>query len=129
VSIERVNGMRAFVIALVLGLAAAPARAEMVLMMLESGGCDWCQRWDAEVGPVYDRTAEGRRAPLRRQDIHAPLPDGISLARAARYTPTFVLLEDGVEKGRIEGYPGEAFFYGLLQQLLDRLQETKGNGV
>lgn len=121
--------MRAFAIALMLGLASLPARAETVLMMIEADWCGWCQRWHVEVGPVYDKTAEGRRAPLLRQDIGAPLPDGVRLVRAARYTPTFVLLEDGVERGRIEGYPGEDFFYGLLQQLLDEMKETKGNGV
>lgn len=34
-----------------------------------------------------------------------------------RYTPTFVLIDGGREVGRIEGYPGEAFFWGLLEKL------------
>jgi hypothetical protein len=35
------------------------------------------------------------------------------------YTPTFVLAENGEELGRIEGYPGDAFFWGLLERLLE----------
>jgi hypothetical protein len=89
--------------------------------MLERPGCEWCEAWDAEVGAVYDKTAEGRRAPLMRRQIHAPLPDGIALERRASYTPTFVLLHEGAEVGRIEGYPGEAFFYAMLQRLLDEI--------
>ncbi len=99
---------------------AAPAGAQTRLLMLEQAGCGWCAQWDAEVGTVYARTDEGKRAPLLRHDIFDPLPEHISLDRRARYTPTFVLLVSGEEVGRIEGYPGEDFFYGLLQRLLER---------
>ena len=46
-----------------------------------------------------------------------------------RYTPTFVLIEDGKEIGRIEGYPGDEFFWVRLENLLERLpppQAPKG---
>ena len=118
--------MRASCLAIVFaaGLAASAAAAgEARLLMLKEDWCDWCMRWEEEVGDVYDRTDEGRRAPILRADIHEPLPDGITLARRANFTPTFVLIEDGDEIGRIEGYPGEDFFWGLLGQLLERLEE------
>ena len=35
------------------------------------------------------------------------------------FTPTFVLVEDGKELGRIEGYAGDEFFWFLLGRLLD----------
>ena len=34
------------------------------------------------------------------------------------FTPTFILVADGREAGRIEGYPGEDFFWGLLAKML-----------
>jgi hypothetical protein len=37
-------------------------------------------------------------------------------------TPTLALAEDGREIGRIVGYPGEDFFYGLLANLLKSKQ-------
>jgi hypothetical protein len=46
------------------------------------------------------------------------------------FTPTFVLLVDGVERNRIEGYPGEDFFWGLLGRMLDQegiMYETGGD--
>lgn len=108
-------------LALVLALASGSAVAgELRLLMLDQQGCEWCEVWEEEVGVVYDKTAEGRQAPLLRASIHDPLPEGVTLERRARYTPTFVLLESGSEIGRIEGYPGEDFFYGLLQRLLAR---------
>jgi hypothetical protein len=103
-----------------LTLLPAQAGAETRLLMLDQPACEWCAQWDSEVGAVYARTAEGKQAPLMRSRIFDPLPEGVALARQARFTPTFVLIEDGREVGRIEGYPGEDFFYGMLQQLLER---------
>ena len=87
-------------------------------MMAEEPGCIWCARWNSEIGVTYDKTGEGAAAPLRRVDITDPIPDDITLARAVTFTPTFVLLIDGSEVARLEGYPGEDFFWGLLGQML-----------
>ena len=102
---------------LALGVARPAAADDLRLLMLEEKGCPWCLEWEAEVGDAYHLTEEGGRAPLMRHSIHEPLPAGVTLARRAHFTPTFVLLEDGTEVGRIEGYPGEDFFYALLGKL------------
>jgi len=108
---------RIFVI--LLGLAWATAlQAGTELVMFQKDGCIWCARWDREIAPIYPKTAEGRTAPLHRLDIHDALPEGVTLAQAPVFTPTFVLLVDGQERGRIEGYPGNDFFWFLLAELL-----------
>lgn len=103
-------------------MPAGPVRAlgaaEAQLAMFQQPGCVYCLRWDQDVSGEYPLTAEGRAAPLRRLELRDPLPEGISLARPVQFTPTFVLLVNGAEAGRIEGYPGEDFFWGLLQSLL-----------
>ncbi len=101
---------------LALGVALPALAAELV--MVERQGCHWCERWNAEIAPIYPKTDEGRRAPLRRVDIKA-LPDDLALASQPVFTPTFVLVEEGRELGRIEGYAGDEFFWFLLTQLLD----------
>lgn len=109
-------------------LLATAARAEMALVMVEEPGCVWCAKWNKEVGPVYPKTDEGAQAPLRRIDIRDRPPDDMQFARDLHFTPTFVLMVDSVESGRIEGYPGEDFFWGLLGRLIDtaRTQEAAG---
>ncbi|MDG4649386.1 hypothetical protein P6F26_13120 [Roseibacterium sp. SDUM158017] len=99
---------------------AAPARADMALLMFEEPGCVWCLRWTEDVGGEYPVTPEGRAAPLVRLELGDPVPERFTLASPPRYSPTFVLVEDGFEVGRIEGYPGEDFFWGLLGRLLER---------
>jgi hypothetical protein len=109
-------------IGLALLALAAPAAAEVRLLMIEARGCPWCARWHAEVGDAYAQTPEGRIAPLERADIRA-VPPGVALRAPAVFTPTFVLLHDDAEVGRIEGYPGEDFFWPLLGGLIARLPE------
>lgn len=95
--------------------------AALELVMVEQAGCAWCARWDREVAPEYPLTEEGQAAPLRRIDLHQPVPEDLALDSRPRLTPTFVLVDDeGRELGRIEGYPGEDFFWGLLGVLLER---------
>jgi hypothetical protein len=100
--------------------SVSAAFAEVTLVMAEEPGCMWCARWNSEIAPIYPKTSEGQAAPLRRINIQDPVPEDITLARRVNFTPTFVLLVDGVEQNRIEGYPAEDFFWGLLGQMLER---------
>ena len=102
------------------GARAQPPAAGLRLLMFEDQDCGYCALWDREVGVVYPRTDEGRAAPLARAELHVTQLAGVSLRDPVRYTPTFVLLRDGREVGRITGYPGEAHFWGLLGALLQR---------
>jgi protein-disulfide isomerase len=98
-------------------IAQAGPAGSVVLLMFDSPTCGYCRLWDRDIGRVYDTTPEGRFAPLVRRRIGdrdvAAIPN-------VRYTPTFVVLDDGREIGRIVGYPGPEFFWTLLQQLLDK---------
>jgi thioredoxin-related protein len=102
-------------------LLGAAAAAELVMFVQHA--CEWCEAWDADVAPVYGKTKEGRLVPLRRLDIHDPLPLDLEFIRGLIYTPTFVLVDKGMEIGRIKGYPGEDFFWGLLQQLIENCRQ------
>lgn len=109
---------------LLAGLASAgavsPAQAGE-LVMFERKGCGWCRKFDADVAPVYERTEEGRRAPLRRLDLSQALPADIALASPVRFAPTFVLVDEGREIGRITGYASDEAFWGLLGALTEKL--------
>jgi hypothetical protein len=93
-------------------LALSVDAAELVLF--EAADCVWCEAWDTEIGEIYPKAAEARIAPLRRVDIHDERPADLVAVRGVVYTPTFVLMEAGKEIGRITGYAGEDFFWGLL---------------
>ena len=88
------------------------------LVMFEETGCYWCGRWNNEISKIYPKTAEGKTAPLLRADVHDQIPKEWTLKSPAVFTPTFVLLDNNQEIGRIEGYPGEDFFWSLLDRML-----------
>jgi hypothetical protein len=108
-------------------LAGAADAAELV--MYRRDGCPWCALWDREIGPIYPRTDIGRRLPLRLVDLDRGAGPAIRIHRPIRYTPTFLLVDAGREVGRIEGYPGDAFFWGLLERLLGQLPSRRPSGV
>lgn len=115
--------MRNLISSLALIFLAIPVQAEMALVMAEEQGCMWCARWNAEIAPIYPKTPEGQAAPLRRIDVNDPIPDDLAFKSAPHFTPTFILVDDGVEVARIEGYPGEDFFWGLLGVMLKQAAE------
>ena len=115
--------LKQLILALALSLPV-PAFAETFLLMAEEHGCIWCERWDDEIAQIYPKTDEGQKAPLVRYDLLDGTPDNVTLKRRVNFTPTFLLVWDGQEIGRIEGYPGEDFFWGLLGMLLDQADTT-----
>lgn len=117
---------RAFFIWTLWLLGVVPSAA-LELVMFETKSCPWCAEWRRVIGPVYGKTPEGKRAPLRRIDLHAVRQADLAGVKPVMFTPTFVLVEEGVELGRIAGYPGEDFFWGMLGQELAKLPVPQPN--
>jgi hypothetical protein len=111
--------------ALVAALWGGVARASE-LVMFEQPGCGYCLRWDREVGALYGRTAEARTLPLRRIDIAHQKQSGVALASPVRFTPTFVVTDNGREVGRITGYSNDDTFWGLFGMLTAKLAAAPG---
>ncbi|PRY26338.1 hypothetical protein CLV78_101433 [Aliiruegeria haliotis] len=109
---------RGLLVSAAFALAPCPALSED-LVMIEQAGCHYCAQWNAEIAPIYPKTSEGAFAPLRRVTLGSDEMDALMLARRVNFTPTFVIVDDaGQELARLEGYPGEDFFWSVLQQLL-----------
>jgi thioredoxin-related protein len=98
------------------------------LVMFEQPGCVWCETFDREIAPIYPKTAEGQRAPLRRVNIDQSVPPDLAFIAIERITPQFVLVANGREIGRIRGYPGEDHFWGLLGVLIKKLDGAGTGG-
>ena len=108
---------------------SAPSAGAAELVMFAQDGCPYCERFDRQIAPIYERTDEGRIAPLRRVDIHRSIPPDLNFIAMERFTPVFVLVDQGREIGRIRGYPGEDNFWGLLAGLIGQLRPAAGAAV
>ncbi|WP_367998004.1 hypothetical protein [Shimia thalassica] len=109
--------VRSFLSAIALASATALPVWAVELVMVEQTGCYTCKQWNEEIAPVYPNTEAGQFAPLRREELRHP-PDDLTYARRVNYTPTFILIDEGKEIARLEGYPGEDFFWWHLETLL-----------
>lgn len=105
---------------LLFGMGFQAMAAELI--MYEQAGCAWCKRFNEEIAPAWPNTEQGKRAPLRRVDIHQPPPNDLAGIAVERFTPTFVLVDEGKEIGRLRGYPGDEFFWHLIDEMLGKLE-------
>lgn len=97
------------------------AYAATELVMLEEKGCVYCAKFNREIGEVYPKTTEGKTAPLRRLDLYDSWPADLEKVRPDTVTPTFILVHNEREVGRLRGYQGDEFFWFLLNQLLEKI--------
>ena len=96
------------------------------LVVVEQAGCTFCARFDAEIAGAWPNTEQGRRAPLRRVDLHAEWPADLDGVEKPSLTPTFVLVDGrGREVDRLAGYPGDEHFWFLVDGMLARLAPTE----
>ena len=93
---------------------AADSRGQLV--MITSSHCPWCEAFEDDVGKGYDRTEEALVYPLRRHDFYQKMPDDLAHLTPATMTPTFIVIRDGVEIGRIVGYPGAELFWWRISE-------------
>jgi thiol-disulfide isomerase/thioredoxin len=110
----------------IFALTCSVGAAELV--MYRRDGCPYCARWDREIGPIYSKTEISRRAPIRMinldRDRDLPVKHGPII-----FTPTFVLVENGKEVGRMEGYTGDEFFWVRLANLVAMLPQPAPKGA
>jgi thioredoxin-related protein len=114
------------VMAFVLGAVPASAQSsafagQTTLLMVDAKDCIYCRRWERDIMPGYLNSEEGRVAPLTKREKGHPDLRGIP---GLAYTPTFVLLSEGQEVGRIVGYAGPEFFWGQVDELIKKIKPT-----
>ena len=112
-----VRALNVFCVVFALIASSLPA-VSAELVMYRHAGCPYCAAWDREIGPIYPKTDIGKTLPLRHVHTDRGKDHSVALKSPIRFTPTFVVVEGGVEKARIEGYPGEFFFWGVLEKHL-----------
>lgn len=96
--------------------SGAPTGTELIAF--EAPGCRYCPLFRRDVAPSYAATRAGKSAPLRFVDVNDSAASALKLARPITMVPTVVLIRDGVEIGRIDGYVGRESMHRLLNAVL-----------
>ncbi len=88
--------------------------------MIEQKICPYCKLFDQDVN--YSNTDTAKKVPLRRVQLYGPWPDDLKHISYDMLTPTFILVKDGQELGRLRGYPGKKDFWALMNKLMEKHQ-------
>ena len=99
------------------GLAAEQAKS-LELVFITSEHCPFCKAWDRDVGQIYDSTPYGLKARLRRVDL-GDIDSALSTGAVKVFgTPTFLIVQNDTEIGRIEGYQSSEMFFWALSEYI-----------
>lgn len=101
-------------------LNVGAARAAELLYVADRV-CGPCILFERQIGPIYPKTEEADRAPLRMIPYGKPAPVPYAFIGQPAVAPTFVLVEDGRELGRFEGYENDELFWMNLARLMQAL--------
>lgn len=74
---------------------------------------------------MYHQSAQAQYAPLSIVGFGGPWPDGLVLGTRPAVTPTFIVLKDRQEVGRIEGYSDRHSFFSQLNTLINAADTRK----
>jgi thioredoxin-related protein len=97
-------------------IPAAPVALELVVM--EAPGCTYCGLFRRDVLPSYQASERAKEMPIRFVDINDATADALGLDAPVDVVPTFVVLKNNREVGRIPGYTGPEFFFHTINHLL-----------
>ena len=100
-----------------------------VLIYIYSPECGACRKFDREVGPIYDKTAESLALPLERVLIEDWQADQHQLVECASAevigTPTFLQIRDCQELDRITGYSDAELFWLGHRRMMNRIKSDQ----
>ena len=108
--------IKAFTLALILIAPNKIAAADSRLIMVTSDHCSYCQAWELDVGAVYDKSPYARTLPLTRVDIGSKKLEDVTFQKPVVGTPTFLIIHNGQEIDRQNGYIGEEMFWWWLSE-------------
>src|SRR6056300_597564 len=107
-------------------LSFSMAANSVELLYFFDKGCGACQMFDREVGYHYDKTTEGKQAPMKKVEYQvwrsqSPQPYAEVLEKRVIGTPTFVMVHEGKEVDRLTGYSNDELFWLAMQHMLSRV--------
>jgi thioredoxin-related protein len=98
--------------------ASVPQLCNLQLVVMEAEGCIYCTVFRRDVLPSYEVSERGKDMPVRFVDVNDVVKSGIELVQPIDILPTFVVVKDNREVGRIPGYVGPEDFFHSINYLL-----------
>jgi thioredoxin-like negative regulator of GroEL len=97
-------------------VAAASVAQEIVVFEVEN--CTYCSAFRSQILPNYRQTPRSAELPIRFVDVNATGVDKMKLIAPIQMVPTVVMMKNGQEVDRIQGYTGPDMFHQLVTKML-----------
>lgn len=104
-----------------LDVDAAPNSSRLQLIVMEAPGCAYCKVFRRDVLPSFATSERGKSLPVLFLDVNDLEGANLALDSSVDMVPTFVLVQDRREVGRIAGYVGPTAFFQSISHLLSML--------
>jgi thioredoxin-related protein len=98
--------------------APAPKAGNFQLVVMEAPGCTYCGIFRRDVLPSYEASERAKELPVRFLDVNDQAASGLDLQTPVDIVPTFIVVKDKKEVGRIPGYLGPENFYHAINHLM-----------
>ena len=102
----------------------APQPIAIEVVVYETTDCLYCFLFRRDVAPGYRRSRRGQSVPLRYLNLDEATPSR-GLKAPISQVPTAVVMREGHEIGRIEGYTGPHSFYQAIARLFATLTQPR----
>ena len=93
------------------------------VVVFEIGGCKYCTVFRDNLGARYQASTTNAVAPMRYVDVGRLDPADFQLASDITTVPTIVLMQDGKEIDRVEGYPMSEVLFGMVKSKVTPVEE------
>lgn len=95
-----------------------PSAPSAELIVIEVGGCIYCRVFRRDILPAYLASPHSRNVPIRFVDYNDPGASGLPVSGPVKIVPTFIMIKDDREIGRIPGYIGRTEFFRAVTHML-----------
>jgi thioredoxin-like negative regulator of GroEL len=88
------------------------------IVVFEAENCTYCSAFRSQIPPNYRQSPRAGELPIRFVDVNATGVDRMKLIAPIQMVPTVVMMKNGQEVDRIQGYTGPDLFHQLVTKML-----------
>ena len=100
-------------------LNSAYAKENSLMLMITDKNCLYCIIWEKQIGKIYPKTDIAKKFPLQRIEVKNFINYKKYDLKKTNITPTFILIKNANEEGRIEGYTNPEMFWWQVDEIID----------
>lgn len=98
--------------------APLPKGEGFELVVMEAPGCIYCDLFRRDVLPTFQSSERGREMPVRFVDLNDEAAEKLATDGPVDVVPTFLIMKNQREIGRIPGYVGPEFFFHSINHVI-----------